>query len=386
MNRGETSTWISCLTPPGQSALATLGLYGPRAWEVLRKLFRRRSGDAQLPELPIAGRFWLGRLGDEVADEVVVAVKQTEPLPSLEVHGHGGREVVRFLVDLFREQDVQFCSWEDFLRRTNGDQLSVEAAIALTQATTLRTASILLDQQQGALSRALDAILHALECGESAMAVNGLAQLAQYAPLGQRLAHPWRVVVAGAPNVGKSSLVNALAGYQRSIVAATPGTTRDVVTTRLALDGWPIELADTAGMRNDAETLEEQGIDRARAMVADAELCLWLLDASAPPVWPREPLNAVLYVVNKVDLPPVWLIDDDNAMQVSARTGAGLSELCAAVIARLVPDPPPSGAAVTFTLRQSEIILSARRTLAAGNAEETRRLLMDLFVTPTTRE
>ena len=97
MSESETPTWIACLTPPGQSALATLGLYGPRAWEALRKLFRRRSG-SELPQAPECGRFWLGRIGGEVADEVVVAVKQIEPLPLLEVHGHGGREVVRFLI------------------------------------------------------------------------------------------------------------------------------------------------------------------------------------------------------------------------------------------------------------------------------------------------
>lgn len=377
MTSQEIPTWIACLTPPGQAALATLGLYGPRAWEMLRKLFRRRSGD-ELPEAPISGRFWLGRLGDEVADDVVVAVKQTEPLPLVELHGHGGREVVRFLGDLFREQGAKLCDWEDFLHRTNRDALSTAAALALTQATTPRTASILLDQHNGALGRALDVILQALERGETATAAEGLAQLARYAPLGQHLTQPWRIVVAGAPNVGKSSLVNALAGYQRSIVAATPGTTRDVVTTRLALDGWPMELADTAGMRTEAETLEEQGIRHARQMITEADLCLWLLDASAPPVWPSEPLASVLYVVNKSDLPPVWLIDDDNAMHVSAQTGAGLAELCAAIATHLVPDPPPSGAAVPFTLRLAAGITEAQRILAAADARETRRVVASL--------
>ena len=105
--------------------------------------------------------------------------------------------------------------------------------------------------------------------------------LARYAPLGRRLTAPWRVVVAGPPNVGKSSLVNALAGYQRSIVAPTPGTTRDVVTTRLAIDGWPVELADTAGVREATDALETQGVRLAREATAAADLCLWVLDASA---------------------------------------------------------------------------------------------------------
>lgn len=357
----------ACLTPPGQSALATIGLHGPRAWLALRALFRLRSG-GELPETPIAGRFWLGRLGGEVADEVVVAVKRTEPVPWLEVHGHGGREVVRFLLDHLREQGLHIVSWADFLRQTTDDSLSAAAVVALAHAATLRTAGILLDQQQGALGRALDAIRTTLEARDSTSAAEKLAQLTRFAAVGLHLTRPWRVAVAGAPNVGKSSLVNALAGYQRSIVAPTPGTTRDVVTTRLALDGWLIELVDTAGLRADAEALEEQGIVRAREAVADADLCLWVLDGSAPPVWPDEEMQAVLQVINKCDLPPAW--DPENisgAVRVSARTGEGLEGLWAAVVARLVPDPPPPGAAVAFTPPLCEAVAEAQRALAVGN-------------------
>lgn len=381
MNSPGMPTWIACLTPPGQSALATLGLYGPRAWEALRKLFRRRSG-GELAEKPAGGRFWLGRLGGEVADEVVVAVKRTAPVPWLEVHGHGGREVVRFLIELFREQGLQPCSWEDFLRKTSEDALSAAAAIALAQAATLRTASILLNQQQGALGRALEEIRQALERGETATAQERLSRLARYASVGQHLTQPWRVVVAGAPNVGKSSLVNALAGYQRSIVAATPGTTRDVVTTRLALDGWLIELADTAGQHGEAEALEEQGIRQARESAAGADLCLWILDASAPPAWLDKEIDRARCIVNKMDLSSAWNLEcAGGAVRVSAKTGQGLAELCAVLVAWLVPDPPPSGAAVPFTPRLGAGIAEAQRVLAAGDMSETQRILASLYLT-----
>lgn len=373
-----TPAWLACLTPPGQAALATLGLYGPRAWDALRSVFRLPAGGT-LPDSPREGRFWLGRLGGEVADEVVAAVKRVEPVPYVEIHCHGGREVVRFLVDLLREQGLQICSWEDFLRRTSGDVLSAAAAVELAQAATVRTAGILLDQQQGALGRALETIRAALDRADTETASAGLAQLARNAAVGQHLTRPWRVVIAGAPNVGKSSLVNALAGYQRSIVAATPGTTRDVVTTRLALDGWLIELADTAGQRGEAEALEEQGIRQARATAARADLCLWILDASAPPVWPEEKIEAVLHLINKCDLPPAWGLEDAGAaVWVSAKTGAGLPELCAAVIARLVPDPPPPGAAVPFTPRLCEGIAEAQRALADGDREGAGRMVTRL--------
>jgi tRNA modification GTPase len=373
----ETPTVIACLTPPGQAALSAFGLYGPCAWEVIRKLFRRITGE-RLPAEPVLGRFWLGRLGGEVADEVVVSVKRTHPLSLIEVHSHGGREVARFILDLFREQGAQDCSWEEFLRRTESDAVNVEAAIALTTATTLRTASILLDQQNGALRRAIDAILLALQDGDQATAEARLRQLMRYASVGRHLTQPWRIVVAGAPNVGKSSLVNALAGYQRSIVAPTPGTTRDVVTTRLALDGWAIELADTAGMRSEAEHLERQGIHRARQSITDADLCLWILDASSPPVWPDQNLDSVQFIINKCDLASVWDCDQSEAVRISAKTGEGIAELCKIIVDRLIPDVPPEGTAVPFTSRQCRTIEEAQSALAAGDVKQALRLLSSL--------
>jgi tRNA modification GTPase len=380
-----TPTWLACLTPPGQSALATLGLYGPGAWEALRRVFRRHSG-AELPAIPEAGRFWLGRLGVEVADEVVVAVKRREPVPLLEIHGHGGREVVRFLIDVFRNQGLDLCTWQEFLRRTSDDALAAAAAIGLAHAATARTAAILLDQQQGALGRALEAVLAALDAGDGAAAQRQLQELARYARVGRRLTQPWRVVVAGASNVGKSSLVNALAGYQRSIVAETPGTTRDIVTTRIALDGWLIELADTAGLRTEAPALEEVGIHQAKRAAADADLCLWVLDGSdkSGPVWPGETLEAVQYVINKCDLPSAWSLEGDReAVRVSARTGEGLADLCTMLIRRLVPEPPPAGAAVPFTPSLCSGVVVAGNLVATGAFADARRVVQQLrLVTP----
>jgi len=319
------TTVVSCLTPPGQSALATLALRGPAAWGTMRDLFRPRKGE--LPETPEVGRFWLGRLGDELADDVVLAVKGIEPV-ALEVHTHGGREVVRLVLELLRQRGVTVIDWQEYLSQTIPDPTCAAAMVALTRAATLRTAGILLDQVHGARAEG--------------------QELARWARLGAHLTTSWRVVLAGAPNVGKSSLANALAGYERCVVAPTPGTTRDVVTTCLAIDGWPVELADTAGLRRPGETLEAAGVEQARAALHEADLCLWLLDASAEPVWPPT-RDRVVLVVNKIDLVPTWDLEQaTDAVRVSARTGEGLDVLCAAIASRLVPEVPPPGAAIPF--------------------------------------
>jgi tRNA modification GTPase len=380
----KSETLVACLTPPGQGAVATLAVDGPHAWEVVRPLFRTRSG-ADAPVDPPSGRILLGRLGGEIADEVVLTIKRVGPSQRLELHCHGGRANVRFLLDLLTARGLRVCSWQEFLQRTDSDAFRAAASVALAEAPTVRTATILLDQYHGAFAAALDAILKALAHDDIDAASTGMHTLARRAGLGRRLTTPWRVAVAGPPNVGKSSLMNALAGYQRSIVSPTPGTTRDVVTTRLAIDGWPVELADTAGVREGTDSLEEQGVRKARATAHAADLCLWLLDASAPPVWPGTDVGAVRLVINKVDLQAVWDVAAVDGVQVSALTQEGLPELCAALSAWLVPDPPPSGAAIPFTERLGAAIEDAYRLLADGRSNEARQILMGLRGTAAER-
>jgi tRNA modification GTPase len=375
-----TETVVACLTPAGTGAIATLAVRGPSAWEIVRRLFRPHSpGGRPLPDVPEVGRVWLGRLGADVADEVIVGVKATEPVFWVEVHCHGGPQVVRLLTEAVAGCGARACSWQDFERLTANDSLQALAAAALAEAPTARTAAILLDQYHGAFGRAVTAIRDAVHRGAVAETGRLLDDLARRTALGWHLTRPWAVTVAGAPNVGKSSLVNALAGYQRSVVSPTPGTTRDVVTTTVALDGWPVELADTAGLREAAGTLEGLGIQQARTAAASADLCLWVLDAGAEPVWPTEAPPHTLLVINKVDLPAAWdLSRAAGAIHVSARTGAGIPELCAAIAGRLVPEAPPAGAAVPFTSDLCDCIAEASAHGAAGRWDEARRVLEPL--------
>jgi tRNA modification GTPase len=374
-------TYAACLTPPGTGAIATIAVRGPAARQVVEKLFQASGG--RKPSVwedssQRVRRFWLGKFGDELADEVVLIVKRLDPAPWLDLHCHGGREVVRLLLETLERHGVEVCSWQELERHNAARPSQAEAAILLVKAPTVRTAAILLDQYHGAFDLARQDILEALAREDHEPAARLLGQLARFLAVGRHLVVPWRVVVAGAPNVGKSSLVNALAGYQRSIVSAIPGTTRDVVSAALALDGWPVELVDTAGWQEGVEGLEREGIRLAEEAAAGADLCLWLLDGSAEkPFLPGATGvgGAVQLVVNKIDLPAGWDWGQvPGAVGLSARTGEGLAELCRAITNQLVPDPPPPGAAVPFTAELAGRIDEAWRLWGAGN-KDVRHLL-----------
>jgi tRNA modification GTPase len=354
-----------------------LALHGPLAWQIVRGLAQRT-----LPDHPEPGCFWLTRLGDKArgeVDDVVVAVKQTAPEQVLELHCHGGREIVCLLTELLETRGAKVCCWQDIGLGFQGASWPAAALAVLLRTTTVRTAAIALDQCHSALAHTIAAVAADLERGDAAHAMELLTTLMRYAPVGSHLAVPWRVVIAGATNVGKSSLVNALAGFQRSIVSPVPGTTRDVVTTLLALDGWPVEVADTAGWRSTDAPVEREGIGRAQAALESADLCLWLLDATAPPVWPDANLAKVQIVINKIDLAPAWPLDSVQAPRVSALTGAGMPELCQALAGWLVAAVPPPGAAVPYTAEIAAALAEVTTIVEANQMPEALGKLAKLY-------
>jgi len=345
-------TSVTRLTPTGSGAIGVLALAGPTAWEIIRRVFRPVAGT--LPEMPRAGQTWVGTVGEaEMADECVVVVDSLFPEPRTEVHCHGGEQVLTWLTELFLAEGASTSAATDITD-------AIEPLLA--QAPTVRTATILLDQAQGAWEREMAALTAAWDRSDFTTVHDRLRRLENWVELGQHLVQPWRVVIAGVPNVGKSSLVNALAGFQRSIVADQAGTTRDVVSTRLALDGWPIELLDTAGWHDVAGQLEQAAIARARGVAASADLVLWVIDASQPkPAMPPTSWPRQVVVGNKCDLPLETASFAD--VLVSARTGAGVAELIHHIVRTLIPDEPPAGSAVPVVASHREAIRQWRERL-----------------------
>ncbi len=351
------------LTPPGRGAVATLLVEGRGSMGAVGALFQSKNGRALTTaaiDRPLFGRF-----GSEPGEEVVVRCRGEE---SVEIHCHGGHAAVARIEGELAQAGGRVVSWGNWSDKHHADPITAAAHRALAEARTERTAAILLDQYHGAqyhgaLRRAFDEIEQAVGNGDSTGADRLIDTLLGRARLGQHLIRPWKVVLAGRPNVGKSSLINALVGYSRAIVHRTPGTTRDVVTATTAMDGWPVELSDTAGLRAVDQSVERAGVRAARRQLAEADLAILIFDSSESfsesdqsllDAWPES-----LVVHNKIDL-PCAADRPTSGLATSATTGQGIERLVATISQRLVPEAPHSGAAVPFTTEQIEQLAAWR--------------------------
>ncbi len=387
------ATVVVELTPAGRGAVAVVLVSGPLALGVLRECFTPATCWSE--DDPRIGRIAYGRWGGIDGEELIVCRRGDS---EFEIHCHGGVAAAPAIVRELSRRGCQLISWQEWLRGSSQDAIRTAAQIKLADASTSRTAAILLDQYHGALSSAVDAAIAVLDSGNRSQAVSTISEILAFRDVGLRLTTPWRIVLVGAPNVGKSSLINAMAGFQRSIISPLPGTTRDVVTTRTAIDGWPVQLADTAGLRETGDEVESAGVALAGAALAEAELAIVVSDASTGLTEAKRimgqlrPGGRAIHVLNKVDLlndveraqstrSVAELAGGSAAVQrVSALTGFGLADLLTCIGQTLVPHAPPAGAAVPFTAGQVERLEAAEATIIHGSIASAAAMLRSLLI------
>lgn len=398
------------LTPPGRAAIASIGLSGADGTELLQSLFHPASG-RPLQESPLGrivfGRWGKGEEGCKTGEEVVVArLSET----NIEVHCHGGSAAVAAIVGDLCAAGAKESAWEGLpqteadLGRADSiqpdpsepDSIQDAARVALAKARTERTAGILLDQFHGALRTAIQRAIESIERGgtdDLAEAARQLEELLALAPAGLHLTEPWQIVLAGPPNVGKSTLINAMVGYQRAITYAQPGTTRDVVTATTAIDGWPVELSDTAGLRTTEDPIEAAGVTRAEERLAAADVPLLVFDLSQS--WSAEQDRLVdrwpqaIVVHNKSDLASearttanrLAPIDRPAGLVISAQSGEGVDALLSRISHHTDVGKLVAGDALPFTGEQVRALEGARDCLDSDPLTAVKQL-QDLLQLP----
>jgi len=389
--QSRTRPWrcqAAVLTPPGRGAVATLVVDGPDATQAVSRLFRPATGwqlDRCPPDRVVFG-YWVPHADPNAApargaEEVVVCRHSAE---RIEVHCHGGSAAVEHVLGTLAAAGCEPVPAADWVLRHSGDRLVAEARLALARARTVRAAAVLLDQHRGALSHCVAEAIEHIGAGRLDAAEQTLAATRRWSAFGQRLVQPWQVVLVGRTNAGKSSLLNTLLGYRRSLVDSAAGTTRDVLTAVTAVGGWPVEFSDTAGSRSAASELESEGIARAVRQAAAADLLVVVTDLTVPwsaedERWVQTAAQEPVIVHNKCDLVSVIPADRPPGLVTSAVTAAGLPELLDRIAQRLVPTTPPSGVAVPFLAHHDQGLSLALQALREGRPERASRLLRELL-------
>ena len=363
---GAQDTICALASGPPPSAIAVVRVSGPAVREVCRKLLA--SG------VPEPRRAVLTRIRDITGSEVDEGLVLYSPAPhsytgedTLELYLHGGPAVIEHaLAALISVPGVRLAGPGEFTRRSfeagKLDLTEAEGVADLIEAETLAQKSQALRQVSGGLSGIynewrdeLTGLLALVEVmvdfpDEGDVALDAAAPLRSRVSelmakvdaalgdggIGERIRDGFRIAIIGAPNAGKSTLLNRLAGREAAIVTARPGTTRDVIEIRKVLGGQVVWIADTAGLRETEDEIEAEGIRRAKMTAEDADLCLLLIDASdpgAPPPLPYPPPKGIL-VVNKADLSAGRPLPPSDFI-ICAKDGSGIDALEAGLAARV---------------------------------------------------
>ena len=362
------ATTVSRLTSLAPAAIAVLSIEGPKALEFLSKCWQPNQGTPVLQTNRI--RFgYTTATSDEPSigcNESIVVCRTDHD--RVELHCHGGKQASEKILERLSSLGAVVTPWNREPSLLARDVIEQEAIEDLVQANSFRSTAILLDQMRGALSRELKRIELLNADGKLQEASDSIRQLRQRFAIGKHLIHPWSVVLAGPPNVGKSSLLNRMLGYDRAIVHEQAGTTRDSLMERTSFDGWPIDLTDGAGVRLASEAsdpIEIAGIDRTLQKAREADCVLLMVDPatgwtnSHDRIYQATQGKRVL-VRSKSDLQMASFIPPhfsfDAQVSTSAISGEGTLELQSAIVSVLVPEAPESGIGIPFRRRHLELL------------------------------
>ncbi len=409
----ERDTIAAISTPAGSGAIAVVRISGPETYKILEQIFSTSSKQFKKTDLRSAGShkaihgYIYDPKSNELVDEVVAILYQ-EPNTYTgddlaEINCHGSPLISRELLALILENGARLAQPGEFTKRAflsgKMDLTQAESVLDLIQAKTGRQSRLAISALEGHLGRKITEIRNQLmellskliagidfpeEVGElprddieliGSAAAEKLEKLSRTTRSGRFLREGLKLSLVGRPNAGKSSLLNQLLSFERAIVSDTPGTTRDSIEEPLDLNGIPVILVDTAGIRITEDSIEKAGIERTTRAIRESDLTLFIVDSTIPFEEPEEKILELIgeapyiKVFNKIDLTEKRNIQtdgsDDSAAHVfiSAVTGEGVNDLSNRIEGWVLKDNSLKEAGGSLNQRQGELCRAAIKSL-----------------------
>jgi tRNA modification GTPase len=391
-------TIASITTPIGEGGIGIIQVSGPKALDIVNAVFRgKKNKDLRNAE---SKRLYYGEihLNGTAVDEVILNVVRKEDSLTgedlVEVNCHGGIRAVKKTLECIVSKGAKEAHWQELTNRSfineKIDLIQKEALLEIPQAKTRLAVKVLLDQYNGALSSLINNLIDEIERGNNinqslSYIHDQLREILETAVFGCAITSPQKLIITGKPNVGKSTLINALLREDRSIVHSEPGTTRDAVDSMLSIDGIPFTIVDTAGIRETGHKAEDLGVLESKKQLNMADKIMFMLDNSRPVeredkelmefIMERVRANktnnnlkkvTIVMVVNKTDLPCKLNLSIlgteqfNSTCRICASKGDGISELEQNLIVEFkkytgyVPKAP-----IIFVNRQKEYLSKA---------------------------
>lgn len=418
----DNDTIVAVITPPGEGGIAALRLVGPQSLSLLARFFHPAHADNAEPT-PFVLRLGHFLSGDQQFLDEIMAVymphgRSYTGLEQVEIFCHGGRHVVKLILDQLVAAGARLAEPGEFTKLAflNGriDLAKAEAVAEMIAANTQSSYEASREHFTGAYSEhvtrirddivaIISEIEAALDFPEEEIAtaeqselltrldslLDQIGQLVNSYSAGRIIREGFKIVIAGRPNAGKSSLFNLLLKHERALVNPIPGTTRDYLSEWVDIDGVAVNLIDTAGLREKGGKIERMGQDRAKSIIEKSDLVIWIVDLLVPR-WEASLTRdlsslsnkSILLVGNKIDIARSITkrkeITPSGLMPISCRTGAGIPAFERELGARIMSTLPDltSGLVVTSARHKQKLtaahraVRTAKSKLIAGESLE----------------